>query len=85
MSLRFPTGAPVSSGSRLTSRTVNRFPDPAEQTERAAGIEVGRAYGEVEGYRPRPFGCEVGSHFHWRHVSRSPPIMRYKRISQGTV
>ena len=22
--------------------------------------------GQVEGYRPRPFGCEVGSHFHHR-------------------
>ena len=47
-----------------------------------AGIEVGRAYGEVEGYQPRPFGCEVGSQFHQRHGSRSPPIMPYGRISQ---
>ena len=47
-----------------------------------AGIEVGRVVGEVEGYQPRPFGCEVGSHFHQRHVSRSLPIMPYGRISQ---
>ena len=47
-----------------------------------AGIEVGRAVGEVEGYQPRPFGCEVGSHFHQRHVSRSPPIMPDGRVSQ---
>jgi hypothetical protein len=40
-----------------------------------AGIEVGRADGEVEVYQSRPFGCEVGSHFHQHHVSRSPPIM----------
>jgi hypothetical protein len=46
-----------------------------------AGIEVGRAYGEVEGYHPRPFGCEVGSHFHhridpfsfWHHLSWQAP------------
>ena len=38
-----------------------------------AGIELERADGEVEGYHPRPFGCEVGSHFHQHHVSRGPP------------
>ncbi len=46
------------------------------------GIELGRANGEVEGYHPRPFGCEVGSHFHQRHVSRGPPIMPDGRISR---
>ena len=48
----------------------------------SAGIEVGRADGKVEGYQSRPFGCEVGSHFHQRHVSRSPPIMPDGRVSQ---
>ena len=47
-----------------------------------AGIELGRADGKVEGYHPRPFGCEVGSQFHQRHVSRGPPIMPDGRISQ---
>jgi len=46
------------------------------------GIELGRADGKVEGYHPRPFGCEVGSHFHQRHVSRGPPIMPDGGISQ---
>jgi hypothetical protein len=36
----------------------------------------------VEGYHPRPFGCEVGSHFHQRHVFRGPPIMPDGRISR---
>jgi hypothetical protein len=35
------------------------------------GIELGRANGEVEGYHPRPFGCEVGSRF--------PPASRFPR------
>jgi hypothetical protein len=46
------------------------------------GIELGRANGEVEGYQPRPFGCEVGSHFHQRNVSRGPPIIPDGRVSQ---
>jgi hypothetical protein len=37
-------------------------------------IELGRADGKVEAYHPRPFGCEVGSHFHQRHVSRGPLV-----------
>jgi hypothetical protein len=50
-----------------------------------AGIEVGRAYGEVEGYQPRPFGCEVGSQFHQRHGSRSPPYNAVRPDFPGTV
>ena len=46
------------------------------------GIELGRADGEVEGYHPRPFGCEVGSHFHQRCVSRGPPTIPEGRISR---
>src|SRR5664279_2000680 len=46
------------------------------------GIELGRAGLQVEGYRPRPFGCEVGSQFHRGHVSRGPPIMPDGQISR---
>jgi len=46
------------------------------------GIELGRANGEVEGYHPRPFGCEVGSQFHQRDVSRGPPTIPEGRISR---
>jgi hypothetical protein len=63
---------------RVSVRKTNLQRAPAL----SAGIEVGRAYGEVEGYQSRPFGCEVGSQFHQRHGSRSPPIMPYGRISQ---
>jgi len=45
-------------------------------------MELGCATGKVEGYQPRPFGCELGSHFHQRHVSRGPPIIPDSRISQ---
>jgi hypothetical protein len=48
----------------------------------AVGIELGRADFQVEGYQPRPFGCEVGSQFHHGHVSRGPPIIPDGRISQ---
>jgi hypothetical protein len=33
------------------------------------GIELRRADVKVKGYQSRPFGCEVGSQFHQRHVS----------------
>ena len=46
------------------------------------GIELGRADFQVEGYQPRPFGCEVGSQFHQGHVSRGPPIIPDGRFSQ---
>jgi hypothetical protein len=46
------------------------------------GIELERAYGEVEGYQSRPFGCEVGAHFHQHHVSRGPPMIPDGRISR---
>ncbi len=36
----------------------------------------------MEGYQPRPFGCEVGSQFHHGHVSRGPPIVPDSRFSQ---
>ena len=49
---------------------------------RTVGIELGRADLQVEGYQPRPFGCEVGSQFHHGHVSRGPPIMPDGRISR---
>src|SRR5438132_9177144 len=45
-------------------------------------IELGRADCQVEGYQPRPFGCEVGSPFHQGHVSRGPPIIPDGRFSQ---
>jgi hypothetical protein len=46
------------------------------------GIELERAGFQVEGYQPRPFGCEVGSQFHHGHVSRGPPIMPDGQISR---
>jgi hypothetical protein len=30
--------------------------------------------GQVEGYQPRPFGCEVGSQFHHRPRFPRPPV-----------
>jgi hypothetical protein len=46
------------------------------------GMELGRAGLQVEGYQPRPFGCEVGSQFHpWPRFPR-PPIMPDGRISR---
>jgi hypothetical protein len=48
----------------------------------SVGIELGCAVVKVQGYQSRPFGCEVGSQFHQRHVPRGPPIMPYGRISR---
>jgi hypothetical protein len=42
--------------------------------EMMVGIELGRAIPQVEGYQPRPFGCEVGSHFHHRPRFPRPPV-----------
>jgi hypothetical protein len=36
----------------------------------------------MEGYRPRSFDCETGSHFHHGHVSGGPPIIPDSRFSQ---
>jgi hypothetical protein len=38
------------------------------------GIELGRAVPQVEGYQPRPFGCEVGSQFRHRPRFPGPPV-----------
>jgi hypothetical protein len=46
------------------------------------GIDLGRANVKVRGFQSRPFGCEVGSQFHQRHVSRGPPIIPDGRIFQ---
>ena len=42
--------------------------------EEGVGIELGRAFPYVEGYHSRPFGCEVGSHFHHRPRLPKPPV-----------
>jgi hypothetical protein len=39
---------------------------------RMVGIELERADLQVEGYQPRPFGCEVGSQFHHGPVPKAP-------------
>ena len=49
------------------------------------GIDLGRVYGEVEGYQPRPFGCKMDTQFHQRHVSRGPPTIPDGRVSRGPV
>jgi hypothetical protein len=46
------------------------------------GIELGCADVKVKGYQSRPFGCEVGSQFHLRHVPRGPPMIPDGRISR---
>ena len=51
----------------------------------AAGIEVGRAYIEVEGYQPRPFRSEVGSHFHPASRFPKPPYNAVRPDFPGTV
>jgi hypothetical protein len=78
-----PSGSPLLQP-KLRSRSLCRLlPVPAAGgTFPTIGIELGRANGKVEGYQPRPFGCEVGSHFHQRHVSRGPPIIPDSRVSQ---
>jgi hypothetical protein len=55
----------------LCSTGITRLP-----CSYGVGIELERAGLQVEGYQPRPFGCEVGSQFHRDHVSRGPPISR---------
>ena len=49
---------------------LNEIPVGIPKLLPPVGIELGRAYGEVEGYQPRPFGCEMGAQFHLENGKR---------------
>jgi hypothetical protein len=73
---------------RLRHRRVPAPPELLLDLLQLVGIEPERADLQVEGYQPRPFGCEVGSPFHHGHVSRGPPIIpdsRFSRVRFGTL
>ena len=79
--LRRPLASPVLCAA-LHFRPPRASPCGYCAVVRTVGMELGRAGSQVEGYQPRPFGCEVGSQFHHGHVSRGPPIMPDGRISR---
>jgi hypothetical protein len=68
--------------SEFSEREANALPC-LEPNRIGVGIELGRAGLQVEGYQPRPCGCEVGSQFCHGHVLRGPPISRVEEWRQA--